>query len=417
MTERAGRMGRVGLVGMCALSAIGCGTEADPPRDERRVTLEMSGIASVVESNDAFAWSLYDEVRTTPGNLFFSPFSVSAALAMTLRGARGQTADEMRVVLHVTDEATYHAAFGALLADLGGDHPGRGYELYIGNALFGQTGYPFSSDFIHSTERLYSAPLTQVDFADPEAARTTINGWVSDQTHDAIPSLFEPGTLDPLTRLVLANAIYFDAQWLTAFDPHDTTDAPFRLATGATESVPMMRATARFRSVDVSGTVLVELPYQDDEVVMIAALPQSKTLDETEATLASALDGLVGVEPGTLAVQLPKLDLTARLPLKAALVALGMPTAFDPMSADFSGIAAPEAGSPDLYVEDTVHQAHVEIDEFGTQAAAATAVVVATRSVPQMVTFDQPFVFLIRDRLTGSILFMGRVEDPLAPSD
>jgi serpin B len=408
----------VGIVGVWAFSGIACSSEsADPPRDERRVTLETSHVASVVESNDAFAWSLYDRVRTAPGNLFFSPFSVSAALAMTLRGARGRTADEMRAVLHVTDETTYHPAFGALLADLGGDHTGRGYELFVGNALFGQTGYPFSSDFIESSASLYSAPLTQVDFADPEGARTTINGWVSDQTHDAIPSLLEPGTLDPLTRLVLANAIYFEAQWLTAFDPDDTVAAPFRLATGATESVSMMSATAPFRSADASGTTLVELPYEDDEIVMIAALPQSQTLDATEATLAPALDRLVGVEPRTLTVRLPQLDLTGRLPLKTALVALGMPTAFDPTAADFSGIAAPEAGSDDLYLQASVHQAHVEIDERGTRAAAATAVVVGTRSVPPTVTFDQPFVFLIRDRLTGSILFMGRVEDPLAPSD
>lgn len=414
--SKIGRLARFGSLVALPVALAGCsGQGSSESRDVRRVTLDTMGVSGVVASNDAFAWSLYGDVRATPGNLFFSPFSISAALAMTLRGARGRTADEMRAVLHVTDEPAYHTAFGALLGDLGGDHAGRGYELYVANALFGQTGTPFSDDFVLSTEALYSAPLRALDFGQTEAARATINGWVSDQTRGAIPALMEPGTLDPLTRLVLANAIFFDARWQTAFDPAETRPADFHLLNGDVRSVPMMRVNGAFRRLTTAGMSLVELPYQDDEVVLVGALPQSQTLDQMEAALPNAIGALADVEPAPLTVSLPKFALTERLPLTRALADLGMVTAFDERAADFSGMVSPDAGLPVLYVQDAVHQAHVSVDERGTQAAAATAVVVSTRGVAPSLTFDRPFVFLIVDRLTRSILFMGRLEDPPAP--
>jgi serine protease inhibitor len=394
-----------------ALAMGGCGSTSSA-RQPRKVDALTPALRPVVEGNNAFAWSLYGAVDSGSDNLFFSPFSVSAALAMTYAGARGQTATEMKKVLHIeTDDATFHAQFGALVRDLSGDR-GRGYTLYVADRLFGQLGYAFHQDFLDLLKKDYAAELEPVDFSgDPDAARQSVNAWAENATKNTIPALFPPGSIDDTTRLVLADAIYFKAGWLHAFDPQDTQNAPFLLSDGTTVQVPMMYEDGSFATASDNLADVVELPYQDDEVSMILVVPAAVDgLPAVEAQLGTGWFDKVVSELGSRSEQLvglPRFNMKWHASLGPVLKGLGMPAAFDPNAADFSGIA-----NDSLYIQSVEHSAYVSVDEHGTTAAAATGVGMGSMSAPPQITADHPFLFVIRDRLTGSILFIGRVEDP-----
>ncbi len=413
--------------GFAALATIvlsglfGCGSaEPAPARDKRAITDLSADLSTIVRGNNTFAWSLYRAAAGNGGNLFFSPFSISAAFGMTWAGAAGDTATEMRSVLAIgtAGDATYHSGFGALVRDLSGEHPGRGYQLYVANRLFVQAQEPFKPDFLALTSRDYGAGLGEVDYANAaEAARLTINDWVAEQTRDRIPQMLAPGTLDAMTRLVLANAIYFKGDWARQFDPAQTHAAPFRLANGEQVDVTMMRQVGSYRVAHREDVSLIELNYQDDEVSMVVLLPPSyDALPTLEAAIGTDyVDALLAEthEQQELWVSLPRFAFSGELPLTQLLKTLGMVRAFDPMQANFSNALDP-AVAP-LFLAFAVHKSWVNVDEHGTEATAATGTEFEPGSAPPSFVANHPFLYFIRDRLTGSILFIGRVQNPLNP--
>ncbi|MBN2798061.1 MAG: serpin family protein, partial [Deltaproteobacteria bacterium] len=305
----------------------------------------------------------------------------------------------------------YHAQFGALTRDLDGDL-GRPYTLNIANRLFAQDGYPLEADFLAVNEADYGAPLESLDFAgDPEGARGYINGWVADQTADMIDELLKPGVISSSTCLVLTNAIYFKASWANQFDPADTTAGTFHAPAGDV-SAQMMSASVEADYAELDDLTVLSLPYEGEDLSFIALLPHDEQgLAALQAslspeTLSAWTDSAWRTE---VMVQLPTFELRSSVALKDTLQGLGMIDAFDGLIADFSGIA--DTG---LFISDVAHEAVVIVDEEGTEAAAATAVVDVGTAMPAVFTGDHPFLFIIQDNLTGSILFMGQLNDPTA---
>jgi serpin B len=390
--------------------------------DEERITspdVPAGDLRAVVADNTDFALSLYQKLRFTPGNLFYSPFSISAALAMTWAGARGETESQMAAALHFTlPQERLHPAFDAL--DLALASRGRGamgsdggaFRLTVANAIWGQVGYPFEVPFLDTLALNYGAGVHVVDFRkDPEGSRGVINDWVAERTEDRIEDLLPPGSIDASTRLVLTNAIYFNAAWESPFDEGDTKDATFTRRDGTEIQVPTMRGSPRARYGSGDGWAAVELPYDRHELAMVLVLPDAGTIDAFEASLTGdALAAILGsMTEHLVTLSLPRFEIESQLSLVEQLSGLGMPIAFGD-AADFSGIS----GEGGLAIRDVVHEAWVSVDEAGTEAAAATGVVVGPTSVPMPaeIHFDHPYLFVIRDLATETILFVGRVEDP-----
>ncbi|HWA71852.1 MAG TPA: serpin family protein [Polyangiaceae bacterium] len=379
--------------------------------------------ATLADGNRAFAFDLYRTLSQPGKNLFFSPFSVSAALAMTYAGARGNTEAEMRSTLHFDlGQNLVHPAFNATLqsldrrgAELAPDSTGTGFELRIVNQAWGENGYPFLPTYLDVLATNYGAGLFTVNFSDSEATRTLINDWVKDQTEQRIKDLLPSGALSGDTRLVLTNAIYFKANWLQQFKPADTQDAVFHAAS-AERTVPMMHKTLDANYVEGDGFQAVALPYLSPTVQMLLILPSEGNFDSfvgglDDATFSSIREGL---NEATVTLSLPKFQFESKNKLKGALSSLGMPSAFG--NADFSGIAG---GIEELYIDEVYHKAFVGVDEQGTEAAAATAVVVTRESAKPLatLTLDRPFVFAIYDQPTGEVLFLGSLADPDAPPE
>ncbi|MFN4257683.1 MAG: serpin family protein [Gemmataceae bacterium] len=374
-----------------------------------------SDVEAVVRGNNDFAWDLYAKLAAEkPGNLFFSPNSISTALAMTYAGARGDTETQMAKALHFeVPQQQLHPAFASLLKDLHADAQ-RGYQLRIANRLWGQQGYQFLPQFLQITQKDYGAELAQLDFVkQPEPSRQTINRWVAEQTQDKIKDLIPSGAINDLTRLVLTNAIYFKGDWANQFKKEATKEAPFTVSANEKVNVPLMYQQERFAYGKMDGVQLLELPYAGKELSMLVLLPEK--VDglpalEKSLTAANLAKWQKGMQPQKVEVYLPRFTMTSEFMLKDALSALGMPLAFTPGKADFSGMN----GERDLFISAAIHKAFVDVNEQGTEAAAATAIVVGVTSVQIVPTFraDHPFVFLIRDNTTNSILFLGRVVNP-----
>jgi len=377
--------------------------------------------ATVAAGNGAFAFDLYVRAAEREGNLFFSPFSLSTALAMTYAGARGATAAQMVATLHFElPDVQLHPAFNAVdlaLAsrnELPAAYSGQGFELSVVNAIWGQRGYAFRATFLDILAANYGAGLRLADFsAAPEAARAEINGWVQGATRNRVRDLLPPGSVSDLTRLILTNAVYFKAPWLQPFDPQDTKVEIFSTPTGAPVSVSMMRQTVIARYARVGQVQAVELPYNGKQLSMLVLLPDLGALPTFERSLDYARYRAIvdALSDWQVHVGLPKFRFDYALSPVDALRDLGMIDAFDPDAADFSGID----GTSDLYISNILHKAFIAVDERGTEAAAATAVIIAPTSVPTgSVTFtaDRPFLILIRDIPTDTILFLGRVTNP-----
>lgn len=348
-------------------------------------------------------------------NLFIGSFSITSALGMTYAGAAGQTQIEMADVLHVNvPDPTFHAALGAITQDLNGRH--KGYALRSGNRLWGQKRLDFKDDFLEITDADYGAALEEVDFErDAEAARRDINRWVSRQTKGHIEEAVQPGEVTAATRLALTNAMYFHADWAEAFDPEDTSDQDFTLADGAVVRAPMMIGAMPAGLYEDDEVSVLRLPYKGEELSFIGILPMSEGgLAELEEGLSvSQLDAWLarmGQPSGDVHVTLPKLSMRSRLSLNTLLSDLGMPSAFDPALADLSGMT----DEANLSVSDVIHEAQVELDEEGTTAIAFTIAITRDLSITERREWvaDHPFLFFIRDDVTGAILFMGRVADP-----
>lgn len=378
--------------------------------------LQERDLAELVDGNTAFALALYEQVGAVPGNLVFSPFSISAALAMTYGGARGDTATEMADALQFTlPEERFHRAFQSLFAELDGTD--KDYELAVANSLWGQQGFEFLQTFLELSRERYGAGLQEVDFeTNPEAARQEINAWVSEKTRQLIRELLGPETVDAWTRLVLVNAIYLKASWATPFDPEFTRPRDFHISAKETVEVPTMAEVARFPYAGLDELQILELPYEGRELSMVVLLPaHDLDLDVLEQQLSPRRLGewLEALRGELVSVRLPRFSTRTGLLFRQVLGAMGMPRAFSP-EADFSGMTSEE----ELAIDEVIHEAFIDVDEAGTEAAAATAVIMwvgaAPGLPPQPVLFhvDRPFVFLLRHRPTGTILFMGRITDP-----
>ena len=391
--------------------------------DKERITspdVSTGEQALLVEGNSAFAFELYQALKGEEGNLFYSPYSISLALAMTYAGACNETAQQMAATLQfLLDQDRLHPAFNWLDAELArrgegaAGKDGEGFRLNIVNAIWGQKDYEFLPDFLDVLAENYGAGLRILDFmTETEKSRLTINDWVSDQTEERIEDLIPQGAIDALTRLVLTNAIYFNAAWEHPFDKKMTANGPFYLLDGEQVTVPMMKQTESFGYTEGEGYQAVELRYDGGELSMVILLPEAGKFEAFEETLnAQQVDAIIsGLQYTEVALTMPRFEFDSEFSLKDTLAEMGMPIAFS-SRADFSGMT----GYPELFISDVVHKAFVAVDEAGTEAAAATAVIMELTAVPEPpveVTIDRPFIFLIRDIETGAILFVGRVLNP-----
>jgi serpin B len=374
-------------------------------------------VNAVVTANNQFALDLYRQLRSNPGNLFFSPYSITKALAMTYAGARGETADEMAKVLHFTlGQERQHRAFLETRKALNTGLGKPGVQLSLAANLWGQRGYGFRKEFLGLLHECYGAGLEEVDFAAPEAARRTINAWAGRQTHDRIPELFQQGSLDINTRLVLATAIYFKGDWAARFDKSATRVEPFWTESRSQVRVPMMNQTETFGYYEDDGLQVLRLPYAGKYLAMVVLLPRQRDgLDRLERSLtAEKLTSWLGsVNEQEVILSLPRFRLTGSFSLADTLEALGMKKAFSNSEADFSGM---NGGREGLFISAVEHRAFVEVNESGTEAAAATGVAAGTLSAPptrpHVFRADHPFLFAICDVQTGAILFLGRVSNP-----
>ena len=375
--------------------------------------------AAATQGNNAFAIDLYAQLRTEPGNLFFSPESISTAFAMAYAGARGQTATQMASVLHFTlPDAQLHPAIGALLAGMNAEH--KGYTLHVADALWAQQDANFLESYLKLVQTDYGAGFHRVNFkVSPEAVRTTINQWVEQQTNDKIQNLIGPGVLTPATRLVLTNAIYFKGDWLDQFEKSDTENEEFHLSTTQSVKTSLMHRSGRYRYYDGGTFQELELPYKGNELSMVVLLPKQIAglpALEQSLTAAAASEWIQKLEPADKVIlTFPRFTMTQQLELSSMLSRMGMPQAFTD-AANFSGMD----GKPDFTISAAIHKAYIDVSETGTEAAAATSIIMRSTAArmpmpePPPIVFraDHPFLFLIRDNQSGAILFMGRVTDP-----
>ncbi len=368
--------------------------------------------------NNVFALGMYRQLRPADGNIFFSPFSIRTALAMTYAGARGETAAQMKNALRFSlDDSALHSAFADSIKTLntGG---GTDYEMSVANSLWGDKSFEFLQPFMDINAHFYGGALERVDFKNNcESARLRINGWVEEQTRKKITNLLTDGSLSADTRLVLVNAVYFKGLWNEQFDRERTQKAPFYCADGKTAEAPLMTFghAQSLPFYSEAGLKAIELGYKGDAISMLIVLPDSagglgaieQTLDEPALSR-----WIAGLHRRSVQVFLPRFTLTwGANNIVPQLSSLGMRDAFKAGAADFSGID----GTRNLLVSGVFHKAFVDVNEEGTEAAAATGVVVGLTSMPQepeVFRADHPFLFLIREKTTGSILFMGRMSKP-----
>jgi serpin B len=400
------------------------GTAASPPDPSLpRAPTRSSVSQSFAQDNNDFALAMYGQLRQRPGNLFFSPFSIRTGLGMTQAGAGGETAAQMREALCMpsSDEAP-HVALAEILTRL--NAAGRGeYEMVVANSLWAQEGAPLLPQFLELIARHYRGAMSPIDFRrGAEAARVTMNQWVDDRTRNRIRELIPSGGLNSATRLVVVNAVYFKGTWVAQFRKAATRVEPFHLEGGGKVQTPLMHQHQEVRYMQASGYQAIELVYRGGDLSMLVLLPDRKDgLRNLEKTLSARMLHDCVSQMGTREVKLflPRFKITwGSVNLSDHLTALGMPLAFTPLQANFSGINGLEPPHEDsLFLSAVFHKALVETGEEGTEAAAATAGTMVPMSAsrpPPVPVFraDHPFLFAIRDRTTGVILFLGRMADP-----
>jgi len=395
------------------LAVISGLAQAAAIKEDLPVAATDAEIKTATEGNNALAVDLYKALSVEKGNVFYSPNSVSTALAMTYAGARGDTAAEMRKTLHFNlPDERLHPTFGAIIRGLNSD--GKAYQLVISNRLWGQKDYPFHPEFLKVTQVNYGAALEMLNIAsDPEGSRREINTWVARQTQDKIKDLLPPNSINGAS-LVLTNAIYFKGKWEHPFKVEQTKDAPFFAPSGELK-VPTMQQKAELPYARLDdGTQVLELPYAGGDLVMDVILPAAKDgvgALEAKLTLKDLNATLGNLRQQEVNVFLPRFKLEFTRDLKDNLIALGMPLAFDIRKSDFSGMEPKK----ELYISKVIHKAFVDVNEEGTEAAAATAVIMKPRGLPpKPETFraDHPFIFVIRNVKNGAILFAGRMAEP-----
>ena len=383
---------------------------------------------SVVEANNKFTLDLYQVLQKddkfTDQNIFYSPSSISIALAMTFMGARGDTAKQMSEALHweaMTSDQLHDQQRHFL--DALQESNDEGNELLAANRLFVQKSLTIEQEFLEGTKRFYNAEMALTDYQkDPEGARKEINDWVENKTKENIKNLIPEGIIDSSTKLILVNAIYFKGIWQNEFDRRATRSKDFFVSKKKKVKVKMMKLKTNFKhiaNVGELGCQLLELPYQGEDLSMLILLPQDKYgLASVEASLThdklQKAIALTQVQPsGEVKVYLPRFNMTQEFQLKKLLAKMGVTDMFNAIKADFTGI------SPGLFVTHVIHKAFVEVNEKGTEAAAATAVIMSRSKSPSggsakipVFCADHPFLFLLCHKKSGGILFMGRMMKP-----
>ena len=415
---------------LAVLACVSCDKTQKPAVDEAATPVPKvdmpadSDVQPLATSNNAFGLDLWRLVGRRAGNLTVSPASISTALAMTWGGAKGETEQQMRRVLHLQGEQDAVAArWGQVSLAL--QSPSRELKLRIANRLFGEKSFRFEQPFLDKTRERFAAPLEAIDFASsPEPSRLHINAWVEAQTERRIKNLLPLRSIKSNTRMVLVNAIYFLADWESQFKKESTMDRPFRMSPTQTRNVPMMHQMKQLRVTQGDGVRVLELPYKGDDAAMLIVLPdQIDGLADVEKDLSvDKLDAWrAGLAPQNVMVALPRFEINpqASIPMRASLEELGITDAFAPEKADFTAIGIPPNPRFRLCISEAFHKAFVKVDEKGTEAAAATAVVMGAagaHAMPKVEVLefraDHPFLFFIMDKPTGLVLFMGRVADP-----
>jgi len=403
---------------------------AEAPMPDSPAPADARTTAGLSSATSQFALDLYGTMRRREGNVFSSPLSIAAALAMTSAGAKGETARQMNRTLHLdqlgpdaqAELGRWVDALRASIKDPKAQPPGEADQgrkeagLWMANAIWVDEREKLLPDFVTLLDRSYHARAQAVDFAhSPDAARETINRWVEDQTRDRIKDLLKPMHVTRDAVVVLTSAIYFKGYWSHPFSTQATRDDDFHAARGEIVRVKMMNQAGRFPYFENESLQALELPYKDGSLAMVVILPRKPDgLDAVEASLSveSLHSWVAGLKPNRVQVGLPRFTSTVETELKEPLSELGMPIAFQG-DADFSGIT----GSRDFVISAVVHKAFVEVEEKGTEAAAATAVVgirAAAIMPAKEIVFraDHPFLYLIRDAKSGAILFMGRLSRP-----
>jgi serpin B len=381
------------------------------------VAAEKTDQEILVRDNSTFAIDLYRELRASEGNIFFSPYSVSTALAMTYAGARGNTEKEMAQTLRFSlGRENLHAAFEGIASRLNSLQKEENLTLRVANSLWPQRDYAFRDEYVSLIKKYYGVSITPVDYKRArETARKMINRWVQQRTQDKIKDLIRPGILTALTRLVLVNAVYFKGDWEYPFNTERTKDVPFYLSLHNTVQVPMMKQKQEFKYAEMETLQVLELPYAKGGLSMMVLLPREsdglKRL-EKDLTAERIIQWKRRMTMREVLVFLPKFRMTSMFRLDKRLMNMGMVDAFCDSKANFAGM---DSRSNWLYIGAVLHKAFVDVNEEGTEAAAATAVVMVAKAIPTpppVFRADHPFLFLIQDNKTGSILFVGRVVDP-----
>ncbi|MAH43302.1 proteinase IV [archaeon] len=402
------------LIILVTIFISGCTVAQAMMLDDSEATSE--GVKAVVNSNNQFTSDLYSKLlETEEGNIFFSPYSITSAFAMTYEGARGTTAEEIKQVFYFPDEEIVLRSSYARLFNLI-NKPDKSYQLSTANALWAQEDYPFLEEYLSIIENYYGGETTNLDIeGDIEGSRQTINKWVEDQTYNKIKDLIPKGILKPTTRLVLTNAIYFKGTWLNQFDPKNTREMNFYVSDTETVTANMMYLVPKenkFNYAETDNLQLLELPYEGEEISMMVILPKTGKMPLVESNFTS--DNLElwknSMTDQKVTIYLPKFKFKTNYFMVPTFKDMGMVSAFRAPPADFSGLD----GTKTLKIQEIIHQAFVEVNEEGTEAAAATAVVIGkeSASINPIFKADRPFIFIIQEKSTGAILFLGKVMDP-----
>jgi serpin B len=396
--------------------------EAQTPAGSRPVTSDKPAVASITECSNQFTFDFYSRLRADHGNLFCSPASLYTALAMTSAGAAGETAAELARTLHVPGSRQHlDEAMRALLASWKASDKKQGFRLSVANRLWAQSGESFLPAYLAVTRTDYGAELAPLDFTHHvDEARQTINKWVEDQTEGKITDLILTPSQLTGAKLVLTNAVYFKGNWAEPFRKDLTKEEDFHLSGEPIVKASLMHTRHHFRYAAVDGVQILDLPYVGDSLSLIALLPEKQDglpALEGRLTLGNWQKWISGLVSQEVIVSLPHFKTTSQFELKPLFEAMGIASAFDPRAADFSGMT----GDRTLYMSAVLHKAYVDVNEEGTEAAAATGVIMRPTAVrlpqrqPAVFRADHPFLFVIQDNRNGAILFLGRVADPTHP--
>jgi len=377
--------------------------------DDKNYTAEK--LSSLVDSLNMFSFDFYQKIsENNKGNIFFSPYSIFVALSMAYEGARGNTSNQMNDILHfVQNDSETRGSFGKIYNML--NQKQIGYKINTANAFWIQQNYPFLSEYIYLLQNYYMAEAGELDFSKNVESADVINAWIENQTNGKIKDMIDPSALSEYTRLVLTNAIYFKGLWENQFDPDYTIQTDFKISANETVKVDMMSLSdCVFNYTETDELEILKMPYQGNDVSMIVILSKENNISVVESFLnaGSLEDWNSSIREIKININIPKFKFETEYNLNNLLVKMGMIDAFSPNDADFSGMD----GTKNLFISDVLHKAFVEVNEEGTEAAAATSVIVTTSAIPFTFNADHPFVFLIRHEKTGAILFMGKIINP-----